>query len=130
MNKKHIISIIILFFTGLNSFSQSDDKNFLDRYEMKKVFESDIGIYFAQKNTSFNIKKLDSFLLSKTDSISRLFNHKLSGKVQFEFYPSQAITESVCGWDTSKTNQKTNRIACAHYINKIQLVIPGSSKHS
>jgi len=97
---------------------------------MIKVHESKIGIYYAQAKETDQLVQLDSFLLTKTDSISTLFEHKLSGKVQFEFYPRQTLAEFVCGWDTTDSEQAFKHLGCAHYINKIQLVVPGASSRS
>lgn len=126
---KKSLYLVALFFILSNHVIYSQ-QNILVSHNMIKVYESKIGIYYSQANELDKIVKLDSFLLTKTDSISDILNHEISGKVRFEFYPTQALAEFVCGWDTTNTKRGLHRIGCAHYINKIQLVIPGSAQIS
>ncbi|WP_156825912.1 hypothetical protein [Lewinella cohaerens] len=126
---KKVLFLLMLFFT-LNNHVIYSQSNIMEDHNMVKIYESEIGVYYSQVNELDKIVKLDSFLTTRTDSISDILNHRISGKVQFEFYPTQALAEFVCGWDTTNTQRGLHRIGCAHYINKIQLVVPGSSKTS
>ena len=127
MNRFSLNIFVFLNLISSLAYSQKNEQSILVNRHMSIIHESEIGVYFAQKQELNQIVTLDSFLRAKTDSISALLNHELSGKVQFEFYPTQALAEFVCGWDTTDTKRQFEPLGCAHYINKIQLVIPGNS---
>ncbi len=115
----------------LNPFAlhaQIGDSLLYQRFGMGLVHSSMIGEYHARPEDSAVIRALDSFLLEHVPDLWTRFEHHLDGPVRFEFFPSLNAAQHLCGWDTltARSDDRT-RLGCAHYIRKIQMVMPGTS---
>ncbi len=121
-----IITILVGLTTKL--YAAPTDSLLMEKYGMVKIHSSSIGIYYARPQDKAAIVQLDSFLTIMSTGIFEEFEHKIEGQVQFEFYPSINASQCVCGWDTlNKKERNWTKLGCAHYIKKIQMVMPGTS---
>lgn len=123
------LALALLVFSQL-SYAQSKVDSIFHKYGIEQIYDSDVGVYYANSKDFETIQEIDSFVKLKQQSTEVMFQHKLSDKVRFEFYPTHSLAECVCGWDTTTENRSFRPLGCAHYINKIQLVTPGYDSSS